>query len=252
MPVPVEKRLKFFVYVVESPSPLDLYHRRSEGELIRQAVNLNQIPCSVVTAINLEAFEASLKIGLPEAMNIFQNLIPVLHISAHGDKEGIQLSSGQVLPWAILRKYLTPINEALKNNLLVCMSCCKGYSGTRMAMFPEDEGYPFYAIVANSEDPLWADTAVAYSSFYHLLAKGEYIVDAVNAMRVASGNNTFFVNTAEESRQGYLDYLSKLKPQQIQETLTDNISKEEPEHLEKLRKAGGISTPKQNIQPDRD
>lgn len=243
MPVPEEKRLKFFVYVVESPSPLDLYHRRSEGEIIRQAVNLNKIPCQVVTAVNLEAFEASLKIGLPEAMAAYTNLIPILHISAHGNHEGIQLSSGQVLQWAVLRQYLAPINTALKNNLLICMSCCKGYAGTRMAMFTEDQGYPFYAIVANSEDPLWADTAVAYSTFYHLLGKGEYILDAVQAMRVASGNDTFFVNTAEESRQGYLDYLAKLNPTQVQQTLEDNVSKETPEHIAMLRKVGGTNTP---------
>ena len=40
MPVPQEERLKFFVYVIESPSPVDLYHRRSEGEIIRQAAFL--------------------------------------------------------------------------------------------------------------------------------------------------------------------------------------------------------------------
>jgi hypothetical protein len=243
MAAPEEKRFKFFVYVVESPSPLDLYHRRSEGEIIRKAVNLNQIPCSVVTAINLDAFEASLKIGLPEAMSLYKNLNPILHISAHGNEEGIQLSSGQVLQWAVLRQYLLPINTALNNNLLVCMSCCKGYSGTRMAMFVQDAGYPFYAIVANSEDPLWADTAVAYSTFYHLLGKGEYVVDAVQAMRVASGNDTFFVNTAEQSRQGYIEYLAKLNPAQVQQKLEDNISKEEPEHVELLRKVGGTITP---------
>ena len=66
MPLPPEERVKFFVFVVESPSPVDLYNRWSEGEIIRQAVNLNQIPCIVRTAVNLEAFEASLKIGLIE------------------------------------------------------------------------------------------------------------------------------------------------------------------------------------------
>lgn len=46
MVVPPDKRLKFFVFVIESPSAVDLYHRRTEGEVIRQAVNLNQIWCT--------------------------------------------------------------------------------------------------------------------------------------------------------------------------------------------------------------
>lgn len=238
MPLPPEKRIKFFVFVVESPSPVDLYHRRSEGEIIRQAVNLNQIPCTVRTAVNLEAFEASLKIGLTEEMERYRGLIPILHISAHGYSEGIQLSDGKVISWADLRQLLAPINNALSNSLLVCLSCCEGYSGIRMAMFIEDEGYPFYAIVANSGKPLWSDTAVAYSTFYHLLSKGEFIVNAVKAMCIASGDQTFFVETAEQSRQGYLDYIRRVNVPAAQEQLEEKVSQEEPSRLAKLRKVG--------------
>ena len=243
MPLPPEKRIKFFVFVVESPSPVDLYHRRSEGEIIRQAVNLNQIPCIVRTAVNLEAFEASLKIGLTEEMKRYEGMIPILHISAHGNSEGIQLSDTTVIPWANLREFLAPINTALHNGLLVCLSCCEGYSGTRMAMFIEDEGYPFYAIVANSEKPLWSDTAVAYSTFYHLLSKGEFIVDAVNAMQMASGNQTFWVETAEQSRQGYLEYIKKVNVPAAQEQLEEKTAQEEPGHLAMLRKVGQATKP---------
>lgn len=238
MPLPPDKRIKFFVFVVESPSPVDLYHRRSEAEIIRQAVYLNQIPCIVRTAVNMEAFEASLKIGLAEEMKRYEGLIPILHISAHGYSEGIQLSDSTVITWANLRKFLAPINTALNNGLLVCLSCCEGYSGTRMAMFIEDEGYPFYAIVANSEKPLWSDTAVAYSTFYHLISKGEFIVDAVNAMQIASGNHTFWVETAEQSRQGYLEYIKNVNVPAAQEQLEEKTSQEEPSHLAMLRKVG--------------
>lgn len=236
MPLPPEERLKFFVFVIESPSPVDLYHRRSEGTIIQQAVNLNQIPCIVRTAVNSEAFEASLKIGLKEAMDAFPGLIPILHISAHGSKDGIQLSSGQVIEWGDLRQLLQPVNAALSNSLLVCLSCCEGYAGIRMAMTRDDSPDPYYAIVANGSKPLWADTAVAYSSFYHLIAKGEYIKDAVEGMRVASGNNFFWVETAKGARQGYLDYIKNINTQQVQQKLEENASQEEPQHLEKLKK----------------
>ncbi len=243
MPIPPEKRITFFVFVVESPSAVDLYHRRSEAEIIQQAVNLNQIPCIVRTAVNLEAFEASLKIGLPGEMKQYEGHIPILHISAHGDSEGIQISDGTVIPWADLRQLLAPINIALDNKLLVCLSCCEGLAGTRMAMFIEDEGYPFYAIVANAGKPLWSDTAVAYSTFYHLLSKGEVIVDAVEAMRAASGEKTFFVETAEQSRQSYLDYIRSVDVPAAQEQLEEKLSQEESSHLAKLRKVGEKKKP---------
>lgn len=66
--LPSDKRLKFFVYVIESPSAVDLYHRRSEGDMLRQAINLNQIACALRLAVNLEAFTAAIRIGLYEAM----------------------------------------------------------------------------------------------------------------------------------------------------------------------------------------
>lgn len=234
MPLSPEDRLKFFVFVIESPSSIDLYHRRSEGEILQQAANLNQIPCIVKTAINYEAFEASLKIGLKEAMDDFKGLIPILHISAHGFEDGIQLSSGQIINWEQLAELLRPLNQALENSLLFCLSCCEGYSGIRMAMTEEDRDHPYYAIVANVEKPLWSDTAVAYSTFYHLLAKGHFITDAVSAMQVAAGNDKFWLQTAEGAKQTYIEHISSIDTQEVQQQLEENTNSEEPGHLAKL------------------
>ncbi len=236
MPVPPEDRLRFFVYVIESPSAVDLYHRRSEGEILQQAASLNQIPCIVKTTINSEAFEAALKIGLKEVMDIYPGMIPILHISAHGSKDGIQLSSGEVLNWAQLEPLFRPINQALDNSLLLCLSCCQGYSGVQMAMCNDDRPHPFYAIVSNGEKPLWSDTAVAYSTFYHQLAKGHFISDAVNAMQVASGDHRFWLQTAEEAKKGFLEHIAGVNANQVQKQLETQAQNEKPDHLQKLRK----------------
>lgn len=166
---------------------MDLYHRRSEGEIIRQAVELNGIACVVKTAISITAFEACLKIGLSEAMSQLPNFIPLLHISAHGSAEGIQLSDGHIIHWRDLREHLRPLNQALNGSLLVCMSSCEGYSGVQMAMHPEDPDLPFFAIVGSGNKPTWAETAVAFTTFYHQLYRGEHISDAVKAMRLHQG-----------------------------------------------------------------
>lgn len=237
MPLAPEDRLRFFVYVVESPSAVDLYHGRREGEIIKQAASLNQVPSLVKTAINYEAFEASLKIGLKEAMEQFPGLIPMLHISAHGFDGGIGLSSGQIVEWGMLESLLRPINQAFSNTLLLCLSCCHGYSGIKMAMNLDEQDHPFFAIVSNPKNPLWSDTAVAYSTFYHLIAKGYSIVDAVRAMRVASGNDCFWIRAAEDVKNGYLEYIHNLNPDDIQDQLEENIQREDPDHLAKLVKA---------------
>ncbi|SRR6266571_409302 len=204
---PVENRLKFFIYVIESPSAPDLYHRRSESDMIEQAVGLNGIPSVARMAISREAFEAAVRIGLREAMQQYPTLLPILHISAHGDQNGLELSNGDIITWEELRTLLTPANEALQGGLMVCMSCCEGYAGIRMAMFEEESALPFFALVGSSTSPTWPETAIGFATFYHLVAKGQDIQDAVAAMRTASGVSEFFVTTADEQRRSYLDYI---------------------------------------------
>lgn len=210
MLVPPEDRVKFFVFVIESPSPQDLYHERSEGGLLRQAINLDEIPCASRVAINREAFIAAVKVGLREEMAANPGLVPILHISAHGYSDGIQLSCGEVLDWQALRGLLAPVNKALEGALFVCMSTCEGYSGSRMAMFLDDPADPFFAIVGNGGETTWPETAVGFATFYHLIATGHYVQEAVEAMQVASGNNQFFVTKADEARRGFLDFIGSV------------------------------------------
>lgn len=235
MALPPDKRLKFFVFVIESPSAVDLYHGRTEADLLRRAIGLNQIRCASRTAINLDAFIAAIRVGLHEEMAANSGLIPILHISAHGFSEGIQLSSGEILDWKSLRELLKPVNKALNGALFVCMSTCEGYSGSRMAMVLDDPDHPFFAIVGNSEKPTWPEAAVAFASFYHLVANGHYVTDAVAAMRTASGNSTFFVTTAEEAKQGFLDFL-KDKEIDTQGAVTELKEEEKSEPPDKLAK----------------
>jgi len=121
----------FFIYIVESPSASDLYDGISEGGLVAQFIRLDSIQCVTRTAINSTAFVTALTIGLAEAMIRFPDRYPILHLSAHGGKEGIQLSSGEVLTWAKLKDLLIPINESFRGELLLCMSSCEGYSACR-------------------------------------------------------------------------------------------------------------------------
>lgn len=234
--VPEGQRFNFFVYIVESPSAVDLYHQRGEGGVVQQAVGLNRLKCVHRLAINMQAFEAALQIGLTEAMNEVPGCIPILHISAHGFARGIELSSGEIILWDQLCELLAPINKALGNNLIVCMSTCEGYSGSQMAMISEPDNFPFFALVGNGSKPTWPETAVAFSTFYHLLANNRYVSDAVDAMCVASGNDSFFLTTAEESKQSYLDFIARLDAAEVKEDLEQQIQPAQGGALAKFAK----------------
>lgn len=243
MPAAPEKRSKFFVYTVESPSALDLYHRRYESDLLMQAVRLDGINCVARIAVSLEAFEAALRFGLPEAMTGLSGLAPVLHISAHGNQHGIGLTSGHVITWEALKELLIPVNRALSGWLLVCMSCCEGYAGTRMAMSSEDSELPFFAIVGNSCSPTWGDTAVAFASFYHLLAKGAHVSDAVQAMTTASGTAGFFAEYSENIRKNYRDFLATVDLAEVLRLLQEDQQRLPDPQVQKFAETLGPEEP---------
>ena len=229
-----EEQLGFFVYIIESPAPVDLYHRRGEGDMLRQAVELNQLPCILRLAVNLEAFNAALTVGLSEALEATPNSVPILHISAHGYADGIQLSSGQILEWSALRDLLIPINRALNGNLVICMSTCEGYSGQRMAMVENSNDHPFLAIVGNCRKPTWPETAIGFATFYHLLANGRGFNEAVEAMRIASGNDNFLLTTAQQSQDAYIAYIQELDADEVKEDLEEQIETAPESSLAKL------------------
>lgn len=225
---PAPAKYEFFVYIIESPSAPDLYHGRSEGSLVAQTIRLDLIPCVTRMAINNEAFVAALRIGLPEAMKQCPGRYPILHLSAHGGREGIQLSSGEIVTWADLRGLLIPINESLQGALLLCMSACEGYGACQMAMEVGEAPHPYFAMIGNFGTPLWSDTAVSYLSFYHLLAKGRTIPEAVEAMKIASGDSNWIVQTADQIKQNYVEFVKKTaEPAAIQRDL-EAMAREKP------------------------
>jgi hypothetical protein len=235
--LPFAGRVKFFVYIVESPSAADIYHKRYESDLLQKVLELEGIPSVARLAVTREAFYAALTVGIADEMKEFDDRIPIVHISAHGGSDGIQLSNNEVMTWDELRRLLVPVNKALRSLLLVSMSCCEGYSGIRMAMTDNPaEDYPFVALVGSTSSPTWSDTTVAFSTFYHLVGKGAYLVDAVEAMRVASGDDSFHVNMGTDIRKSYIEYIQGLNTEDVQreiETANQQVQREEPDAMAK-------------------
>jgi hypothetical protein len=223
MPPRQTDRKNFLVYIVESPSPQDLYYKRYEGEIISSVLSLAELSSSHKIAVNLSAFNYSLLSELQAYLKQPDALYPILHISAHGDSEGIQLTSGEVLRWNDLRTSIMPINKALEGTLILCMSSCESFNACRMAM-SEEQNVPFLGMVGNVGKPIWSDTAIAFATFYHLLAKGHKFDDAVDAMKKASGNEGFMSITGKRAKDIFLEEINKIKMQTASETLRGHIS----------------------------
>lgn len=211
----------FHVYIIESPRADDLYHGRFEGESIQKSLKLAGVSSTLRLTVNKEAFTASFSVGLVEYFkSCDEPPLPIIHISAHGNKDGIELTDKTFINWDYLKNLLIPVNKVLNGGLLISLSACSGSSGCIMSMKPGV--FPFHSVVGNTESPTWAETNIAYSTFYHLFKKGEDIEKAVEAMKVASGNPHFVCIKSADARLLYMQEINRVKAINTINTSTTN------------------------------
>lgn len=214
-----------FVHIIESPSKYDLQERREEGGLLSKAFDLAEIPHSYNLAYDKEMLFEALSSRLIKACSDNYPRLPILHFSLHGNENNVGLTSGQSLSWNELRYLLLPLNQMMQGGLIICMSSCFGFSGCRMAMYEENEP-PFYALVGNTRNTMWADSAVAYITFYHLLFKGLPVNSCVERMKLASGDENFNFEFGANIKLMWHQYIEQINTnaftQRIQQSAPTN------------------------------
>ena len=192
------KRESYFLYIVESPSGGDLFSQQTEGNLLLEGLRLAQVPSPINTrlkyrlVVNEESFDRAMLVELPAILKELRGVTPILHLSMHGDTSGLQLTDNTDISWKEFGKLLCDLNKDFANGkLIVCVSACKGIYGGMMQL-DDRRKRPFKALIGPWNEPLWADAAVAYLTFYHLLMnKGRSLKTSVKAMKMASGNKKF-------------------------------------------------------------
>jgi hypothetical protein len=206
-----------FVYVIESPSDSDLLDGRTEGRSLCEALRLAEIPHWYSLVTTSATFTESIGHRLLDALTRF-NEPPIIHLSMHGNNEGVALTIGEFLSWDNLRTSLAPLTNAMNGGLLICMSSCFGSSGCRMAMHEETD-QPFWALVGNSGSAQWADAGVAYITFYHLFFKDIPVEECVKRMQLASGDGNFIVFTGQAVKEVWAAHISKVRREQLAEAV---------------------------------
>lgn len=190
------------VSIVESPSSLDLLLECQEGRALQVALYQAQIPCRYYLATNKNTFiEALHYIAQQRIDDKQQNSVsqPIaLHVSCHGNEDGVGLTDEDFISWDELRKILIEFareamayHEAGKiSSVLLCMSACSGLSAQKMATIEEN---PFMSLVAPSQEALWSDCLTSFLVFYNLfLKKNATLGGAVSAMNIAAGIESLF------------------------------------------------------------
>jgi hypothetical protein len=184
------------VNIVESPSSADLLAECQEGMALHAALRQAHIPSRHYLATTKETFKLALDYIAAQRHFAVQQI--VLHISCHGNDEGIGLTSSEFLSWDDLRSLL--VNFGVKScsflgperisTLLLCMSSCFGLAAERMSAGDER---PFMALVGPSRAANWSDTLASFLAFYNLfLLKDKPCPEAVRAMNTVAGEDDLF------------------------------------------------------------
>lgn len=183
------------VFLVDSPSNVDLYDGYSIGMALRDALRAIRIPCFYTLATNAETFANTFSQRLPLAIAEVQktpnvNAVPFVHLCMHGKSDGIGLTDGSFIDWLSLRRILLSHNYVKGFDPFVCMASCDGINATNMNNAFDNA---FHFLIGNSGKVLQSDVTVAYASFYNNVIYKNYTVEqAVQAMRTACGDNNFF------------------------------------------------------------
>jgi hypothetical protein len=117
-----------------------------------------------------------------------------------------------------------------------------------MAMYVGDEPHPYWALFANADSPTSSDTAIAYATVYHIIAKDHTVFEVIDAMKRASGDQNWVVETADATKKTYTDHyfeeLSRLLTESAEALKTPSepkVAEVATEDSDHLRRAGHTS-----------
>lgn len=209
--------LNAFVYIIESPSDMDLLDSRTEGRTLCGALDLAGIKHSYSLVTSKNAFIKAISEKLVEFIQC-HNSLPILHFSMHGNDNGISLTDGEFISWEDLRFMLKELMDFMQGGLLICMSSCQGSSAMMMAM-NEDSGHPFGVLIGNKTTANWTDAAVAFVTFYHHLFKGTLLDECIKNMCIASGDTNFIMHSGPAIKQHWEDMMEQSRQYALIELL---------------------------------
>ncbi|HGS5294531.1 TPA: hypothetical protein ACMDR2_003568 [Vibrio cholerae] len=142
------------ILILESRSPKDIYDDRFEAGTLKQVLKLEGVDTKHFEVINREYFAKAIKYAEKEH-------IRYIHISAHGNPQGIALTDGDFITWRELDEIAWP---KLKNTCLCFSSCSVGEGAEELFIYHKSF---CNAIVAPTRNIGWGEALVAFSAFYH-------------------------------------------------------------------------------------
>ena len=198
----IDKKYHYKIYILESPSTKDISENRREGDSLFSALKLCEINSDYLLINSIDSLiDATNKIAADVNKRQYGKIpVPYIHLSLHGNEDGVGLSNGNIVTWKDLRIILMKMNHKVKfckyddktvSRFSLSMSACKGIHAYNMFRTNEELN-PFWTLVGPISDIEWADSLIAFIVYYHsLLYKRSFITEAVKRMNLSIGSDIF-------------------------------------------------------------
>lgn len=163
------------VYIIESPSGIDLLEKRTEGKALSNILEMSEIPYEyyLTTTENVlkQVFEM-IKEDVLELQEEYLFVWPIIHISCHGNEDGIGLTDDNFISWSVLNDLLSVVNVCFDeadplSPIVLSMSSCYGLHAIKTDWEKRGEHSPFAFVLGHEDAILWDDALIAFSVFFH-------------------------------------------------------------------------------------
>lgn len=163
------------VYILESPGDIDLLEKRTEGKALSNVLEISEIPYEYYLVTTKNVFEQvfeMIKEDILELQDEYLFAWPIIHISCHGNKDGIGLTDNDFISWSDLNNLLSVVNVCFDEGepispILLSMSSCYGLHAIKTDWEKREEHSPFACVLGHEDKILWDDALIAFSVFFH-------------------------------------------------------------------------------------
>lgn len=125
-----------------------------------------------------------------------EHYFPIIHLEAHGSKDGIHLGSGENLKWKELMPYLIEINVLIENRLMVSLGTCYGIS--LISAIDPTKRAPFRFVIGSTKEVTEKDVLIGFEKYFEIFYFSFDAVKSLDEMNKAIGATRFFIIDEEE------------------------------------------------------
>jgi hypothetical protein len=190
----------FLIYIIESPSNDDLLLNQREGDSLSRILELCKIPNRLFTVIDIKSLENAIQIIKDDYIQTRKTrtgpLLPLIHLSCHGNDQQIGLSNGERLNYKVLLEEFSCIGSAFSdidtiNPLHISMSSCFGLYAINEDF--KDRPSPFAILIGSENEIGWTDSLIAYAAFYNSFIYNDHDINqAMKCMNSSIGDERLF------------------------------------------------------------